>query len=70
MPARQGGILSPAVLDYGVYFLHLCLLTLAVHFFPPCPSALSAPAADLHNNGNDMDEVQLCSLRVIFKVTN
>lgn len=25
---------QPSVLDYGVYFLHLCLLTLAVHFFP------------------------------------
>lgn len=55
--------------------LHLCLLTLAVHFFPlaasgapsrgaPCPSIHSASVADPHDNENDIGEVQLCSLSI------
>lgn len=37
---------------------------------PSCPSIHSASLAELLDNGNDMDEVQLRSLSVIFKVTN
>lgn len=34
MSTRQGRIFSPYALGHGVYFLHLCLLTFAIHFFP------------------------------------